>query len=217
MAFALNGTSQYFTSAAALTPQVNFSVFLRFKAASLTGNQMLFCAGDTVIGSQNYILLLGGTELWVGSYMVSGGAAKITGLSLSTGVWYSILGVWGATNQRIIYDGSTRVTDTTTITTVSTNRAQFGAEIYQGGIGGYFSGSIADMAIWGSALLTDTSDLNQVQGLFSGGVARKFRPAVLTDNWPAILPAGNANGIRGTVLTATNSNTEDRNNPRLYP
>lgn len=218
MAFQLNGSNQYLVSSAALTPQTGFSVFLRFKidTAFPGANKVIFCAADTVVGAQNYIMLFnGGSQIWVGSYQGSGGAAIITGLSLSTGVWYSVLGVWGATNERIAYDGATRVTDTTSVTTTSTNRSVFGAEMYQGAVGSFFPGAIADLAIWGSALLGPTTDLNQVQGLFSGVSARHFRPAVLTDLWPAGLPAGNANGIRGNVLTATNSNALDTN-PRIY-
>lgn len=218
MAFLLNGSNQYLVSSAALTPQVGFSVFLRFKIATAFpgANKVIFCAADTVVGAQNYIMLLnGGSQIWVGSYQGSGGVAIIPGLTLTTGVWYSVLGTWGATNQRIAYDGTTRVTDTTSVTTTSTNRTVFGAEMYQGATGSYFPGAISDFAIWSSPLIGPTTDLAQVQGLFSGISARHFRPAVLTDFWSPGLPAGNANGIRGNVLTATNSNALETN-PRLY-
>lgn len=219
MAFALNGSSQYLISSAALTAQTNFSVFLRFKANSFTGSPYVFCAADTTVGAQNYIQILNSTEMWVGSYQagVGGSVAALTGLSLNTGVWYDILGVWGATNQRIIYNGTTRVTDTTTITTTSTNRTTFGVGYYQGGAANHFNGSIADMAIWSTGLITPAQiDLTEVGQMFLGFSPQVVRPAAQTDYWPVYLPAGAANGQRGNVLAATNSNTLDTANPRVF-
>lgn len=216
MAFAFNGSSQYLISSSALTPLTNFSVYLRFKLTNTTGNKVLFVAGDTVTNNENYILVVGGTELWVGSYNGGGDAAKITGLSLSAGVYYDILGTWNSSTERIAYNGTTRVTDTTSVPLTSTNRTVFASDFFAGAPGAYFGGSLCDMAIWGTGLLTPVSDLSEVNAMFKGVSPQHVRPQALTDYWSQGLPAGNAAGIKGNVLTATNSNTHDSANPRIY-
>lgn len=217
-ALSFNGTTQYLISGSALTPLTNFSVYIRFKLTTTATNQVLFVAGDTTTNDMNYILTIGSTGLWVGTYNGAGSAAQIGGLSLTTGVWYSILGTWNANNERIAWDGTTRVTDTTSLSITSTNRTVFGAQYLAGTPSGYFSGSMSDMAVWGTGLMTPTQiDLGEVNSMFNGVSPVHVRPQALTDYWPQWLPSGNVTGIRGNVLTAVNSNTLDPNNHRLYP
>lgn len=217
MSFALNPAStQYLISSSGLTPIVNFSVCLDFKLTSTAANQILFVAGDTVTNNMNYILTVTSTEIWVGTYNGGGNAAKITGLSMTAGTWYRILGVWNSSTERIAYNGVTRVTDTTNADLTSTNRTCFGAQILAGVVTNPYNGSLANMTIWGTSLLAPTSDLAEVNALFSGISPRLVRPSALTDYWSQGLPAGNATGIKGNTLTATNSNTADPANPRIF-
>jgi hypothetical protein len=213
-AYSLNGSNQYLISSAALTPLTNFSVYMRVKFASVAGNVALFCAGDTVTNNENYILRVGSSELWVGTYNGAGGAAKITGLSLTTGVWYDIIAVWSASNERIIYNGTTRTTDTTSLALTSTNRTVFGAELFAGAPGSYVNGSICDMAIWGTSLLTPSSDLSEVDLLFNTFSPRRIRLGAITDYWPQYRVDGK--GIKGNALTLTNSPGIDKDTSRIF-
>lgn len=107
--------------------------------------------------------------------------AQAIATAWASGTWYSAVGVFNSSSSRAVYLNTTKGTDTTALSGgAAPNETAIGAADF--GAGGYtqfWSGDLADVAIWGGAL-TD-SDVAS----YSAGVSPELiRPDILLAYWP---------------------------------
>ena len=106
-------------------------------------------------------------------------AESTTTYSAST--WHHACGVWAAADDRAAYlDGANKGTEATSITPAGIDSIDV-ARLGDSSPGNYFSGSLAEIAIWIAALIDA-----EVAALAAGASPLTIRPASLVAYWPLI-------------------------------
>ena len=138
----------------------------------------------------------------------SGAQSGKTHTSIDT--WEHAAGVWAATNSRKAYlNGSVGAENTTNLTPVNLDNVAIGSRNYNSGQSLFFSGFIAESAIWNVAL-TDA----EITILAAGYSPLFVRPQNLVFYAPLI--RGLNDKVGGLVLTASGT-TVSAHPPIIYP
>ncbi len=149
-----NGSTQYLSiadNAALSMGDIDFSVQLWFKVDSLTPSaQTLLVKGDSVSGNMEYgfFVINDGTVRWRIDTGLGGFPTVISGTTISTGVWYHVIGYHDATANEIgiVVNDDTPVTTThlfgsqDTAQPLEIGRDQSGSR--------YFDGLVDQAAVW---------------------------------------------------------------------
>jgi hypothetical protein len=177
MAGGFNGSTQYLIGGSAPVSAVPLTMACWFIGNStLTGALMSL---GTNGGTARYSLVAAGTAggdpIQAGTTNSGGtGANGTTSTGFTTGPWYHACGVFASTTSRSAYlNGAGKGTDTTSIT-ASADRTLIGARINGGTVGAFYTGRVADAAIW-NIDLTDA----EVASLATGMSPLLIRPQSL--------------------------------------
>lgn len=145
------------------------------------------------------------------SSAVAGSQSAQSTAGFGANAWHHACGVWAATNDRRAYiDGGNRGNDANNVVPDAPDRTSVGRR-GDATPTRYFSGAIAEAAIW-SAALTDA----EVAVLGRGYCPLFVRPQSLVAYWPLIRDPDN-DLVGGYNLTPYNSPTVARHAPMLYP
>lgn len=206
MALTFNGTSSKLTGANLVTGYP-FSIFCWFRpgAAALTNTLSIVGAGD----------LGGNTEaaMWAGGAVagdparafVSDTASSVTSansdVSMVQDQWQPCLVVFRSDTSRSVFLGNgTMVTDATSkvLTFANFDRFVIGCRPRSDTL--WFSGDIADVALWDLSLERD-----DWASLKAGAPPDQIQSQKLVDYWSLDTQAATQTGVKGNVLTASNT------------
>jgi len=180
---------------------------------------LMAVADSSAVSNQFHALLLAGTEpgdpVMAWSYGTGNGFA-LSSSGVTLGTWHHACGVWTATNNRaVLLDGGSKGTNATASTATGLEWISAG-DTWRGTApqhSYYFTGNIAEMAMWDVAL-TDA----EVAVLAAGYSPIFVRPQNLVAYWPSI--RGTVQSIVGSIPYAfanANGVTVEPHPPILYP
>ncbi len=209
MAFNLNGSNQYLSTASAPATAAPLTIACMARP-SATGTSAYLAIGNTTTGDR-FQIALNVSSSGVAAQTVAGGSTNTAtaGAVPPTNSWLHAAGVFSASNNRVAYlDGVAGTANTASSTPSGINSLYVGARNSGGGIGLYFNGAIAEVGVWSAALNAD-----EILSLSRGITCDKVRPQSLVFYAPLIR---NLQDVRGG-LTITNNNTATvANHPRVY-
>ena len=125
---------------------------------------------------------IGGDPARIEAYdgVTNANAATSSGYSANT--WHHVCGVSASSTSRIVYlDGGNSGSDTTALLFPAEDRTAIGKRLMFGGDDFFFSGRIAEAAIWSAAL-----DAAEVAALAKGFSPLLIRPTSLAAYWPLL-------------------------------
>ncbi len=160
-----------------------------------------------------------GTEYWTTDVERSGGSAYVravaqsgatsdvsTRTTVSMNTWHHGAAVFASSTSRTAYlDGTAGTENTTSIAPSGVDRTDVGTQFYSGARLNYFSGRIAEAAIWSVALTAA-----EIVSLAKGFSPLLVRPASLAAYWPLVgrnSPETDPRG--GNDLTVTGATAAD--------
>lgn len=127
------------------------------------------------------------------------------------GVWAHACAVFAATNSRSIYiNGTLSASDTATNLLAGADRVVIGMRIASGSPGAYFSGVLAEAAVWNVALSAP-----EIASLAAGFKPNRVRPQNLVFYAPLWGDASPEPNVGGTSVTLTNAPAKS-DHPRIY-
>jgi hypothetical protein len=222
MSVVLNGSGQYlrayFGTEGPFYQNYPFSISLWFKTSNITSAQGLGFIGSSTWDtnsshSYNYLYTRGADAGDPVSATVKNGLTTeridtTTGFSANT--WYHVLGVFNSdTDRRVYINGSSKATGSTNI-----NGARDTQYVGIGRVSSIttedFTGKIAEVAVWSSAL----SDANAVS-LAGGALATEVDAANLESYWPLYDDPNSDAGNTSTNFTEYGSPSYDTNDSPL--
>lgn len=177
---------------------------------ALTADMTAVSIGDTS-SAQNFWQLLirsNGTGRFRAASS-SGVQAATTTATASLNTWHSLIGVEVSNNNRYVWlDGSSGQNTNLVNVAPSPTDTRIGARADDGTNPDYFSGRVAEVAVWNGLLTPDA-----VQSLAAGADPTQIQPGILVEYWPLIR---SARGIYGNTLTPTNSPTIAVHSPKIF-
>jgi hypothetical protein len=208
MAYEFNGTNQYISRTTAPVTATPLTIACWFNPNLL--KDFTLCAVNSISGGNWFALFTDNTGK-VNASTVSGGnpSTATTTANYTVGSWNHCCGVFASSISRTIYlDGANSVTNTQSRTPGVINETIIGARRFNGIIGVYMDGRIAEVGIWNAALTA-----NEVASLAKGMSCDKVRPQSLVFYAPLVRNLiDQKNG-----LTLTNNNGATiATHPRVY-
>lgn len=176
-------TQGLFVNGAAVTA-VPFSVSLWMYADDVSISPALFFLGDKDADNEYFSLEFRGGDAGDNVAIVARSAAagriqtdSTSGVTVNT--WHHVCGVFSSTTSRTIYlDGGNSATGTTSVTPLGADRTSVGY-LARLSATGYFSGRIANVAMWPVALTS-----GEVASLATGICPTQVRSSDLMRYWP---------------------------------
>lgn len=189
-----DAAQQYLEYAGAPITGVPLTMACFFNTNDNTIDQDMMTIGNNTVAYEGFRLsaagAISGDRLRAYSQKTGSAFAAATTVGWSPNVLHHACGVWGASNSRIaLLDGNlaTSGSNSSTSTPVGLNRTTIGS--FTGGTAGspgsarttFFSGMIAEAAIWNIALSAE-----EIAALAKGFCPLLIRPANLVGYWPLI-------------------------------
>lgn len=135
----------------------------------------------------------------------------VTTATLTTGTWAHVCGVFASNTSRTIYlNGGNNVSESTGITPSGVNKTTIGAYYYNGAIGTFLDGKLAEVGIWDVALT-----VNEISSLAKGYSPLFVRPENLITYVPLIRD-NDKDIVGGVTFTANGSPGVSRHSRVLY-
>lgn len=191
---------------------VNWSYSYWFKTTSSSTQYPIGVVPSAAAPSEDYAALVGGNQVWTGSYISPAGNAAISNnVSYTSGAWFHHCGFIRSNVFRAVYDinAVTRHDNTTNVTTSTPNRCVLGDTYYNGAFANQgIIGVMAHVGLWATEL-TDA----EFASLRVGLTPKKVRMAALIDYW---LFANVNNGVKGSAMTDNGSPVYDGDLPRIF-
>ena len=166
MARNFNGTTQYLESTAtppAVGPPLSIAAW--FNGTTFTGGRTV--AGLARSSGTTQRLALVASEGVIAAVSQSSGQTRSAGSSgsVTAGAWTHGLAVFASSTSRAAYrDGTNKGTNTQSSSPTGVNRTDVGATYISAAVAHYFSGDIAEVAMWNVAL-TDADALILSKGI----------------------------------------------------
>src|SRR3990172_9157932 len=131
----------------------------------------------------------------------------------SLNTWHHVVGRFEIADRELYADGVSIATGSTNVGAMPVDTTMIGAEIYGGVISLYFSGRIAEPAVWDVSLSDD-----EIALLAKGFSPLFFRPQNLAAYWPLIALEDINDRIGGFNMTAVNTPITADHMPKIiYP
>jgi hypothetical protein len=209
MAFNLNGSNQYLSTASAPVTAAPLTLACMARP-SATGTSAYLAIGNTTTG-ERFQIALNVSGAGVAAQTIAGGSTNTAtvGAIPSANSWLHAAGVFSASNNRVAYlDGVVGTANTASSTPSGINSLYVGARNSGGGIGLYFNGAIAEVGIWNAALTAA-----EIASLAKGMTCDKVRPQSLVAYFPLIR---DLTEIRSGLAVTNNNTATVANHPRVY-
>ncbi len=212
-----DASTEYLSVDVASVTAVPFTMSAWFYTDSTSLQQSLLQLVDLSTNDHWYnINLTGGKVRALAISTISNGITD-TSTSYGANAWHHAAGVFPSTSSRSAYlDGGGKTTNTNLVVPAGIDRTAIGA-FRDSTPGGYFSGRIAEVALWDVALSDD-----QVAGLSAGICPLMVEPQNLVNYWPlgGMYTADDADKDRmtaGNHLTPVNTPSTADHPPIIYP
>lgn len=212
-----DANTQYLRKDSAVYTTVGMSMHAWIRSDSATANQAVLTITDSSVATRFLALQIRGDVAGdPAQFVVQRGAAGAATAATSSGYtanqWHSILGVEVAqTNHAVYIDGGSKgstATDPGSSTTL--NKTNIG-RLERSSIGSYFSGDIAEVAVWSGAL-TDDDAVTLARGV----CPLLVRPDLLVEYWSIIGNNSPETGLIGAFdLTLSASAPTKSDHPRI--
>ena len=174
-------SSQYLERAAAVVSAIPITLAAWFKPTDfLVGDQhRIVTLGCSTSGICFSLSVWGDASLNAQHFDGANAEAKATAAA-SLNIWQHAAAVFTNNSSRSCYlNGANKGTDTTAKNAITLNRTDIGALNYSGTMYNYFTGQIAEAAIWSAAL-----DDAEIAALAQAICPLIIRPASLLAYWP---------------------------------
>jgi hypothetical protein len=211
MSVILNGSSQYLQIAEALlsgdASGSAYTIVGWYKTDSLTADQTIYSQASSSADTEYFALAAAGAQ--AGDYVThtvrdteSGQNQYInSSIAYSTGTWQHGAAVrTSSTSKQAYLNGGNSGTGGAVETLVTGDRSAVGC-LYRQSITWYFSGKLAEVAIWDIALTT-----SEIAELAAGATPTTIQSGNLQGYWPLLSDATDSSG-NGKDLTAVGSPT----------
>ncbi len=194
-----DASNEYLLNNTAILSAIPITMACWFNSNDDALAQVLMSIADNASDLHSFYLRLDGAAGGdpINAAVAGGGDGLASSSSgFSTNTWHHACGVFTSNTSRAIYlDGGNKGTDATDITPAGLDRFGIGVLVRQN-LFGYFSGMIAEAAIWNAAL-TDA----EAASLAAGFSPKLIRPQSLVAYWPLV--RGLNDPVGGYNLTAT--------------
>ena len=212
MSVVLNGSSQYLYRAEALVAAVPHTMVGWYKTDTLTVDQGIAFVGNNDSDEEYHVLAAAGNQ--AGDYLTNNirdGDAALnefanTAIAYSTGVWQHGAAVCTSTTSRDVYINGGSKGSATTEGTVSITDFAVGC-LFRDSITWYFSGNVAEVAIWDIALTQ-----SEIAQLAAGAAPTTIQSGNLKGYWDLLSDATDKSG-NSKNLTAVGSPTYSADHP----
>lgn len=212
MARNFNGSSDYIEGALALS--YPFSVAGWFRSTSITTTQIIACAGNLTGADDDRTTLqaaggAAGDPVRCSAVTNGGSAASVDSTTgYTANVWYhACMSCLSSTSRSVYINGGSKATTLGSRAMTGLNTFTIGAQRSAGSLGNYFSGDLAELAVWDSAL-------SDADALSLGTGFKPFRVATSSLIFYAPLIRGVQDVVGGVALTT--SGTTVTAHPRVY-
>ncbi len=212
MARDFNGSSDYLEVALALAYPFTLACWFRPGTDAATGMLMAACNSDGTDDDRITLQAAGGAAgdpVRCGAVTNGGSAASIDSTTgYTVGTWHHAAAVCAsATSRSAFIDGGSKATTVGSRAMSGLNRLVLGAQRSGGALGTYYTGSMAEAAVWDIAL--DDADIAR---LASGLEPHRVRPESLVFLAPLVRDIRDEFG----GLTFTTSGTTVVAHPRIF-
>jgi hypothetical protein len=214
MAYNFNGTNQYLSRSAVTVATPPFTFAARFRCGSETNDQAIIAQMQVGNSNPDRIQLAAAGDLagdpvvcFAGDQSLSGRASSST--AFVTNTWDHGCAVVAGAASRIVYrDGGSPGSNEVSITLDQLNSTQIGGRISNATPQLFFSGGLAEIAIWNAALTAD-----EAKSLAKGFKPSRVRPQSLVLYMPAVRSIAD---IRSGAVFTNNNGATVANHPRVY-
>lgn len=217
MAREFNGSSQYLLRSASVVTAVPFTIHAWFRTTTTSGTATILAMNAEDASFHGWFFGRSGTNLIIEVYGTEGSTSLVTNTNpISTNTWHAGTLVTPANNDRRLYvDGGNKRTHPipSARTPTGVQNAVIGA--YKSGaggatLGGYWSGDLAEVAIWNVAL-SDAEVLDLYSG-GTGGIGKSpalVQSANLVAYWKLLAADSNIDYAGANDMTAVGSPGDD--------
>ena len=212
MAYAFNGTTQFLSTASAPTTAAPLTIYGRFNSSSDASNQTLAAIANKTSDTNSFWMVAGGAQVDDPVRVITYGTVSTSIADTTTGflinTWFDAAGVFSAINNRTAYiNGGSSVTNTESQTPIGLNTFGIGV-LNRLNIASYFSGGLAETAIWNAALTG-----GEVASLAKGFKPTRVRPQSLVFYAPLVR---DLQDLRGALTITNNNSATVADHPRVY-
>jgi len=205
-----DGSSQYLIRSSAVVTAAPWTIAAWFNTDDGTSDQGIFAICDTSAWQWS-MLYARGTASRTVAVSNTAGIFATTG-TYSADAWHHACHVETSSTSRAVYlDGGGKGTNTSSTAPTGIDNATVGCRALGNGVYNYFSGAIAEAAIWNAAL-TDA----EVAILAQGYSPLFVRPESLVGYWPLIRDTDD-DIVGGYSMTPTNAPTVAPHPRIIYP
>jgi len=205
-----DASTEYLEVDSAPTTAVPFSMSCWFNSDLAGTAQSMMFLGDSGSGANYFSLIVNNDRVRAGTRSPAANTSAASANTYSTNTWHHAGGVWtSGTSRDAFLDGGGKGSDTTSSTPTGVNRTSLG-RLGDSSAGTYFSGLIAETAIW-NAVLTD-----EEMAILGAGYSPLFvQPQSLIFYAPIIRDLFDKVG--GLTLSLGGSPSVDNHPPIIYP
>lgn len=203
MGLSFNGTTsklEYTGNVVTSYPYTQF-IWVKMRAAALSGNCAPIGAGQWGAGSELSILTIGSTDVRAQSRDGSASNFAVITTTIASEVWVPAMAVFNNDHDRTIYWGAAtpvQETSTNAPTLASLDRLRIGVRAYDDTL--WAAMDAAHAAVWSSALTA-----GNFTSLAAAAVPSTIAAGTLTEYWSLATQAATQTGLNGRVLTASNT------------
>jgi hypothetical protein len=179
-----DASSQYLEVAATPLTAHPLTMVAWIRCDDATLSQAIMTVGDLTATARWQLVAAGaaGGDPIQATSVIAGGTSSTsaTGTGYTANTWHHVAGVFAAANSRTAYiDGVAGTTETTSRTIAGVTGITIGTRYNSGTRGTYFSGRIAQAALYNVAL-----DPEEIAALAAGVPPLRIRPTALVGYWP---------------------------------
>lgn len=209
--FFVRTSSQYMTVASTPITAAPMTVSCWFRPSSFAANGRVLSIGDVDVTNEQWSLGYNtlGRARWSAQTSAGEAFATYTGASMSTSVWYNLIGVEAAANSRIVYLDGASATNTTSRAPAGADTLRVAAKVASTPAD-FADGDIAELGIWDVALTTD-----EIASLVRGYSPLFVRPGNLVFYMPLVRQ--NTEVVGGLSLSEVASPTVSDHCRTYYP
>lgn len=215
MAYSFNGTSQYLSTSTppVTTMPLTMACWFRVSVASAASTRIILNAGAATSASACYRLVLPVNNTVVRANQTSDAGASAVAQTATGAVvantWIHAAAVFASSELRTVYASTASgVSDTISLAAPTLTNFSVGSSVNSGGVGGYFSGLVAEVGVWAAAISAD-----EILSLSRGISPHLVRPQSLVFYAPLIR---NLTDARAGRTITNNGSATVTDHPRVY-
>jgi hypothetical protein len=203
-----SGSSQYLEMASAPVTDEPFSVSLWLKTTTVIVEGIAWSLADSTV-SKDYWMLEHNSAAAAAGNRAGGGTVRSSASTISVNTWHHVVGVWSASNNRLVYLDDSAGSSSTNNHAVNVPDAMAIGRFCDSNPSNYFDGKIYQVGLWSAAL-----NSTHVSSLFAGDAINTVDSGNLVSWWPLDTDANDDQSTNH--FTEYNSPTYDADVPSVF-